>query len=167
MKLRPAEARDTAAITAIYNHHVCHHTATFEETPLSEAEMAERLSAIQSSYPLLVAESERGECLGYAYATAFKPRSAYRYCAETTVYLAESAKGKGVGTRLYQALLQALTAQGIQQAIAVVTSPNPASAALHQKLGFVQQGQLLRVGYKFDRWLDIEFWQKDLRDRKS
>ncbi|MBY6226389.1 GNAT family N-acetyltransferase [Ferrimonas balearica] len=164
--IRPYQPGDIPAITAIYNHYVEHEIATFEEVALSDAQMTERLTTIAATYPVLVLE-EQGRCVGYAYGNHFKPRSAYRYCAETTVYLAPDCVGGGRGSRLYRALLDALAAQGIREVLGVLTQPNPASAALHQKLGYRHQGTLTAVGFKFGRWLDVAFWQKSLTERKS
>ncbi|MBY5923413.1 GNAT family N-acetyltransferase [Ferrimonas balearica] len=165
--IRPYQPRDLAAITAIYNHYVENEIATFEETALSEQQMRERLEGIAEAFPVLVLEGEQSDCIGYAYGTHFKPRSAYRFTAETTIYLAPGCQQRGAGTRLYQALLDALAAQGIREVLGVLTQPNPASEALHRKLGYQHQGTLHAVGFKFGRWLDVAFWQKSLIARNA
>ena len=162
--IQTVQSADLAAITDIYNHYIEHSVATFEEVPLQEADIAERVKAVTDlGLPWLVAKDDSGKVTGYAYANQFKNRSAYRFSAEVTVYLAPDLDGKGWGTKLYQALFDALKATEIQTAIGLVTVPNDASAALHEKFGMEKVGQLSRVGYKFGRWLDVGFWQGPVR----
>lgn len=161
MKLRAARPADAAAIAAIYAPYVTDSIVSFETDPPSEAEMRARIEACGDLYPWLVAEEENS-ILGYAYATAFRPRLAYRYSVETTVYLAAGAGGRGTGHALYGSLIATLVAQGFAQAIGAVTLPNPASVRLHEKLGFAQAGIYRQVGYKQGRWLDVGLWQRAL-----
>ncbi len=165
--IRPYTPQDLAAIIAIYNHYVEKEIATFEEVALTESEMAARLNTIAQEFPVLVLEDAQGRCIGYAYGNHFKPRSAYRFTVETTIYLAPERQQRGAGTRLYQALLDALAAQGIREVLGVLTQPNPASEALHRKLGYQHRGTLQAVGFKFGRWLDVAFWQKSLTGRNA
>ncbi|MBY6188273.1 GNAT family N-acetyltransferase [Marinobacter hydrocarbonoclasticus] len=158
---------DLAAITAIYNHYVENEIATFEEVALTEAEMGSRLAGIATQFPVLVMEDDSGRCIGYAYGNHFKPRSAYRFCAETTIYMTPGQHQRGAGTALYQALLDALAARGVREVLGVLTQPNPASEALHRKLGYQHKGTLSAVGFKFGRWLDVAFWQKSLTERNA
>lgn len=160
--IRPATLADAWAVASIYNHYVRHTVVTFEEEPVSTRVMEQRISAVRShSLPWLVAEN-RDEVVGYAYAGQFKDRSAYRYCVETSVYLAHERQGHGIGSRLYSELLEALKAQRIRTAIGIIALPNPASITLHEKLGFKHSGTLQGVGFKQDRWVDVGYWQKVL-----
>ncbi|SHH95006.1 GNAT family N-acetyltransferase [Ferrimonas marina] len=159
--IRPYHPDDLPQLLQIYNHAIEFHTATFEETPLSECEFGERLAGIASQFPLLVIEHD-GQVAGYAYGNHYKTRSAYRFCAETTIYLAPEQQGKGLALPLYQALLQALQSRGITQVLAVITSPNPTSEALHRKLGYEPVGLMRSVGFKFENWHDVAIWQRAL-----
>jgi phosphinothricin acetyltransferase len=160
--IRPARSEDARSIAVIYNHYVVNTTATFEEEPVPVAEIGRRLEAVcAAGHPWLVEES-MGRIVGYAYASAWNPRSAYRYAAEVTVYVAPDHNGLGTGTRLYQALLDRLREKGCRVVIAVITLPNPASVALHEKFGMTQAGEFQRVGYKFGRWLNVGYWQLEL-----
>jgi L-amino acid N-acyltransferase YncA len=162
VRLRAASSADAAAIAAIYAPYVTDSFVSFETEPPTVEEVRARIEACGDRYPWLVAEDLGGTILGYAYATAFRPRLAYRYAVETTVYLAAGAGGRGIGHALYGSLIATLEAQGFAQAIGAVTLPNPASVRLHQKLGFVQAGIYRQVGYKMDRWLDVGLWQRAL-----
>jgi L-amino acid N-acyltransferase YncA len=160
LAVRPATLADAWSIAGIYNHYIRHTVVTFEEEPLSTQLIEQRMSAVRrAALPWLVAESRDG-IVGYAYGSQFKDRSAYRFCAETTVYLAQGREGHGIGTRLYTELLAALSAQGIRTAVGLIALPNPASVTLHEKLGFTHTGTLHAVGFKFDRWVDVGYWQK-------
>jgi L-amino acid N-acyltransferase YncA len=163
MIVRTATPSDTAAITAIYNHHVLHGLGTFEELPPTEADMAARMTAVQSkALPYLVAE-EDGEVLGFAYAAPFRPRSAYRFTAEDSVYIAPRAIGQGVGKALLSKVIEACEAIGVRQLTAVIgDAGNAASIGLHGALGFKRTGSSRSVGYKHGRWVDIVFMQKAL-----
>ncbi len=160
-QIRAGNPSDYPALLAIYNDAIAHSSATFEEQPLTLAELTERLQLLQLHFPLLVV-CQQGKVVGYAYANHYKPRSAYRFCAETSIYLAPCAQGLGLGSRLYHALCQQLAQQGFTQLIAVVTSPNPSSDALHQRLGFQPAGFLSQVGFKFEQWYDVQLYQKTL-----
>lgn len=157
--IRPAEPADAAAICAIYNHYVAHTVITFEEDPVVEVEMARRIAEVtQRPLPWLVAE-EDGAVLGYAYATPWRPRSAYRFSVESTVYLKEGATGRGTGRALYSALLDDLRARGVHCVIGGIALPNPASVGLHERMGFRKVGHLEEVGWKQDRWVDVGYWE--------
>ena len=160
--IRPAAPSDAAKIAAIYNHYIAETVVTFEEEVLSTKVLEQRMADVRSAaLPWLVAENRDG-IVGYAYGNRFKDRSAYRFCAETTVYLAHGREGHGIGTRLYTELLEALRAQGVRTAVGLIALPNPASVTLHEKLGFVHTGTLKGVGYKLERWVDVGYWQKQL-----
>jgi L-amino acid N-acyltransferase YncA len=156
--IRPCIPRDAAAICAIYNPFVRDTVITFEETPVSTAEMAQRITDVTASFPWLVAEEE-GAIAGYAYATPWKTRSAYRFSVETTVYVAPGHARRGLGLALYRELIAALRKLDVHCAVGGIALPNPASVALHEKLGFKKIGQFVEVGRKFDRWVDVGYWE--------
>jgi len=158
--IRDATPTDAAALARIYNHYVLGTTVTFEETAVSEAEMASRIAEVRAAgLPWLVAEDENRVVLGHAYASKWKGRCAYRFAVETTVYLDSTAHGRGLGRRLYERLLAMLREAGMHVAIGGIALPNPASTALHEKLGFRKVGQFEEVGFKLGRWVDVGYWQ--------
>lgn len=160
--IRPAEPRDAEAIAAIYNHYIVNTVITFEEKPVTAQDMAERIKEIGSAHlPWLVVE-EDGAIVGYAYASKWKGRSAYRYSVECSVYLSPSSVSKGWGTKLYDALFAVLREQSIHVVIGGIALPNPASVALHEKLGMKKVAHFSDVGCKFERWLDVGYWQMTL-----
>ena len=160
--IRPASPADARRIAEVYNHYITQTSITFEETPVSDKDMALRIASVQNEgLPWLVYESEDGIC-GYAYATKWKERSAYRFAVETTVYLATDVAGNGHGTELYLSLFEELQKLGIHTAIGGITLPNPASVALHEKLGMEKVAQFKEVGLKFGIRLDVGYWQKTL-----
>lgn len=163
--LRPAAPDDAAAIAAIYAPHVTDGTASFETSPPDAATMAGRMAAGGGLYPWIVAtEAADGPVLGYAYAAAYHTRAAYAHTVETTVYLAGAAQRRGVGRRLYGALIDTLRAQGFVSAIGVIALPNPGSVALHEAIGFRHVGTLRAVGCKHRAWIDVGYWQCALAD---
>lgn len=155
-------------MAAIYNHYIANTVVSFEETPLNYAEMQARVnSVLEAGYPWLVVETgeeDNNRLLGYAYAYQWNPRSAYRRTAEMTIYLAQGETGKGWGSSLYQALMTRLHAKGIRTVIGGVSLPNPASEALHESLGFTKVAHFADVGYKFDQWWDVGYWQRQLAE---
>lgn len=158
--IRDATPADAATIAAIYNHYVAQTVITFEEEPVPPAEMARRIAEVQAgSLPWLVVEGDDGVA-GYAYASAFRTRSAYRFSAEVTIYLDPAAARRGIGTRLYDALLPLLPARGLHVAIAAIALPNAASIALHEKFGLRKVGHFPEVGFKLGRWVDVGYWQR-------
>ena len=161
--IREATPHDAAAICAIYNPYIEYTTISFEEQPVSVAEMAERIAGTQAQgLPWLVAEAEDGELFGYAYASRWRVRPAYRHSVEASIYLRQATVGQGLGKLLYRELLQRLTALGLRTVIGGVAQPNPASDALHRALGFKQVASFEQVGRKFGRWLDVAYWQRSL-----
>jgi L-amino acid N-acyltransferase YncA len=149
---------DAARICDIYNHYVRETVITFEESPVLEAEMARRISEITARLPWLVWETDAG-VQGYAYATPWKSRAAYRHAVESSIYLAPGATGRGLGTRLYADLIADLRARGLHCVIGGAALPNPASVSLHEKLGFEKVAEFRQVGFKFGRWIDVAYWE--------
>ncbi|MDQ0571670.1 L-amino acid N-acyltransferase YncA [Variovorax paradoxus] len=163
LTIRPSRDEDVASITAIYAHHVRYGTGTFETEPPSVADMvARRADVLGKNLPYLVAE-EDGEVLGFAYCNWFKPRPAYRFSAEDSIYMSEAARGKGLGARLLAALSQAAEAAGIRKLIAVIgDSANAGSIGVHRSQGFTQVGVLKDCGWKFGEWRDVVLMEKVL-----
>ena len=162
--IRPSIEDDLLAIAAIYAHHVLHGTGTFETEPPTAADMAARRADVLSKgLPYLVAQSDTGKVLGFAYCNWFKPRPAYRYSAEDSIYLAESARGQGLGTHLLAALMQAAEAVGVRKLIAVIgDSANLGSVGVHRAQGFSHVGVLKDCGWKFGQWRDVVLMDKVL-----
>lgn len=164
MDIRSAVPGDAAAIAAIYNHYVATTCITFETEPASDASMTGRIAeAHATSLPWLVAVDD-AEVLGYAYASKWKGRCAYRYSAESTVYLDEKKHGQGVGKALYAALIDDLRARSLHAVIGGIALPNDASIALHERLGFEKVAHFKQVGFKQNRWIDVGYWQLLLGD---
>lgn len=162
-RLRSVTPADIPFITAIYRDSVLNSTSTYEVTPPTEAEMASRFDAIQNKgFPYIAAESEDGGFLGYAYASAFRPRPAYRWMVEDSIYLAPEARGRGLGKMLLTTLVEACQTLGFRQMIAVVGGATPASIALHRAIGFTDIGLLKGAGYKHGQWLDTMLMQRVL-----
>ena len=161
--IRPSVAADLGAITAIYADAVRHGTGTFELEPPDAAEMARRRDDVTAKgLPWLVA-LRQGRVLGFAYATLFRPRPAYRFCLEDSVYLDAGARGQGAGKVLLAELIGRCEARGARQMLAVIgDSANAASIGLHAELGFERAGVLGAAGWKFGRWLDVVLMQRAL-----
>lgn len=155
--IRDCTDADVPRICDIYNHYIRETTVTFEETPLPVAEMARRIADVRTRFPWLVIESE-GTVAGYAYASPWKTRSAYRFAVESTIYLAADALGRGLGTNLYSALLAKLPRCDAHRVLGCIALPNEASVALHEKLGFRKIGIFDEVGFKFGRRVDVGYW---------
>jgi phosphinothricin acetyltransferase len=163
--IRASRDDDIPAITALYAHHVLNGTGTFETTPPTQADMAaRRADVLAKGLPYLVLE-ESGEVLGFAYCNWFKPRPAYRFSAEDSIYMAAGAGGKGHGRALLQALADQAQAAGVRKLIAVIgDSANAGSVGVHRALGFTQVGVLRSCGWKFGQWLDVVLMEKFLGD---
>jgi len=161
--VRASTDADAPSLAAIYGHHVLHGFGTFEEAPPSAQEMAARRQAIVAQgLPHLVAE-DNGAVLGFAYAGPFRPRAAYRYTVEDSVYVAPDAVGRGVGHAVLSAVITACEALGVRQMMAVIgDSGNAASIGLHRALGFEHRGVGSSLGFKRGRWVDIVWMQKAL-----
>lgn len=157
--IRAVAPADAAGIAAIYNHYVTQTIITFEEELVSAAEIARRIEDVRSaSLPWLVAE-QAGRVVGYAYATKWKARYGYRFSAEVTVYLAPADARRGIGSNLYAELFPILRERGIHSVIGGIALPNDASVALHEKFGMRKVAHFKEVGFKFDRWVDVGYWQ--------
>jgi phosphinothricin acetyltransferase len=159
--IRNVEVEDAAQIAEIYNYYIKNTLVSFEESPVPSEEMASRIEEISSSLPWLVYE-EQNRIAGYAYASKWKGRCAYRYSVESTVYLNPTLRGKGVGSVLYQALLDILKSQGYHTVLGGISLPNEASIKLHEKFGFRKVAHFSEVGFKFNKWVDVGYWELKL-----
>jgi L-amino acid N-acyltransferase YncA len=161
--IRAATESDAQSIADIYNYYITNTVVTFEEQAITKSDIINRMEkVIGSSLPWLVAE-EGGAVIGYAYAAKWNARSAYRHTVETTVYLAHSSVSKGWGTQLYRALFDTLRNTSIHVVIGGITLPNSASVALHEKFDMKKVAHFAEVGYKFGQWLDVGYWQTELK----
>jgi phosphinothricin acetyltransferase len=160
--IRPYRPDDIPAVTKIYGHYVRETVITFETSAPDEAEMATRFATISGKgHPLLIGEMD-GEVIGYAYASTYRPREAYRFTCEDSIYLAPTAVGHGVGTKMLARLIEDSSKAGLKQMLAVITAERENSIRLHLKHGFRMIGRYEALGYKFDRWLDIVHMQRAL-----
>lgn len=157
--VRNADEADAEDLARIYNHYITHTVVTFETEPVTAASMADRVIETQEAgYPWLVAEAA-GVIVGYACASRWKRRHAYRFSVESTIYLDPKHMNQGVGTQLYSELIDAIRDAGMHVVIGGISLPNDASVRLHEKLGFRKVGQLHEVGFKQDRWVDVGYWE--------
>ncbi|PKQ27369.1 MAG: phosphinothricin acetyltransferase [Actinobacteria bacterium HGW-Actinobacteria-4] len=162
MTVRDATLEDASRLAQIYDYYVRETIITFEIDPVPVEVMGARVARVQrSGLPWLVIEAH-GVIQGFAYAAPFRDRAAYDRTVETTVYLADNAIRSGLGTTIYQALLERIVGTGLHAAIAVIALPNQASVAVHERLGFTHAGTLTEVGHKFDQWIDVGYWQRSL-----
>lgn len=155
--VRDVRAGDMEAVQAIYAHYVANTASSFEEIPPGVEDMRVRMQGVaERGLPYLVAETDDGRIAGFAYAAPFRPRSAYRYTIENSIYVSPEATRKGIGTALLKSLIERCRALGYRQMIAVIgDSANKASIGLHASVGFVHQGTLNHIGFKFGRWVDV------------
>lgn len=156
--IRPVNPKDSADIAELYNYYIKNSTATFEEEEIDSQEMLHRINKVVPGLPWLVFE-ENGKIVGYAYATPWKSRSAYRYSVEVSVYVHHGEHGKGIGSKLYGRLIQILKELGFHAIIGGITLPNEASVKLHEKMGFKKVAEFEEVGYKFGKWLNVGYWE--------
>jgi phosphinothricin acetyltransferase len=160
--IRSATTSDADSIARIYNHYILNTIITFEEQAVAAQEIAERIGEVTSlSLPWLVAENA-GQVVGYAYAAKWKGRCAYRFSVESTVYLDPAFVTRGYGTQLYEHLFASLKTCGMHVVIGGIALPNPASVALHEKLGLRKVAHFSEVGFKFGQWIDVGYWQATL-----
>ena len=157
-EIRACTTGDAAQICEIYNHYIRDTVVTFEELPVPVSEMAQRIEDVTDRYPWIV-WAENGAVLGYAYASLWHKRSAYRHTVESTVYLSPAHLGRGIGAALYESLIEALRPLDVRCIIGGIALPNTASVALHEKLGYRKIGVFPAVGRKFERWIDVGYWQ--------
>jgi L-amino acid N-acyltransferase YncA len=160
--IRFAVESDASDIAAIYRPYVETTRISFEEQAPDGSEIARRMDGVL--HPWLVAEVD-GRVVGYSSSSPYHRRRAYRWTIETSVYLSPEAKGQGYGRFLLSTLIEVLTRQGFVTAIGAIALPNPASIALHQRLGFVPSGTYRAVGFKLGEWTDVSLWQRDLAPR--
>lgn len=164
-RIRPVESADLADIAVIYNHYVRTATVTFDEIPSTEADWHVKAARIrEAGVPFLVAIDDTGAVQGYALGYPWSPKSAYRYTVENSIYLAPAAAGRGIGSRLLAAFLDACRDSGLHHVIAVIADEGAeASLTMHRRAGFLDAGHLTRTGVKFGREIGVRFLQLDLR----
>jgi L-amino acid N-acyltransferase YncA len=161
--IAPATLADAPQIASIYAHHVLHGTASWEIEPPTPGEIASRMGkALDAGWPWLVARDPGGTILGYAYAAQYNPRAGYRYACEDSIYLRHDALGRGIGTLLLAALIDACEAWGFRQMIAGIAGSEPVSVALHARAGFVEVARLRSMGRKHGQWLDVIYMQRTI-----
>ncbi|MDX6300166.1 MAG: hypothetical protein QOF53_1380 [Nocardioidaceae bacterium] len=160
--IRPAAEDDLGDIAAIYNHEIANSIATFDLEPPTLEYWHQRLVGQHPGDHLLVAVDSDEDVVGYAYSWSYRPRPAYGLTRETSIYLDPSVRGRGIGRLLYPVLLDTMAASGVHTAVALVALPNPSSAALHRACGFEHVGTMREVGFKFEKWVDVEWYQKML-----
>jgi phosphinothricin acetyltransferase len=159
LTIRDAISDDAAAVAEIYNHYIRTSHATFELETIDAGELRSRIDDTrEKGLPFLVGE-RAGQVIGYAYGRPFRPRPGYRFAVEIAVYVDLGNQSSGVATALYDVLIPQLFEQGVHSLIATIALPNEASVRLHEKFGFVKFGELREVGRKFDRWVDVGYWQ--------
>ncbi len=156
--IRDVDLNDAQSICAIYNYYVLNTSISFEELPVTEDEMKKRIADISSELIWCIYEIDQ-KIVGYAYASKWKTRTAYRYTAELSVYVDTKHQGKGIGTELYKHVIEQLLKMGIHSIIGGVALPNAASVGLHEKLGFVKVSHFTEIGFKFGKWIDVGYWQ--------
>ncbi len=160
--IRTAKPSDAPALSEIYNYYVLNTVATFEELAVSPTQMRQRLADnLDADLPWLVVEKDQ-QVVGFAYASKWKGRTAYRYSVEVTVYLSHSMTSKGFGSALYTKLFDSLRGKSIHAVLAGISLPNDASIALHEKFGMSKVAHFEEVGHKFDNWVDVAYWQGKL-----
>ena len=164
--IRHATPADAPQCLHIYSYYAENTAFSFEDSAPDLHQMMLRIRDITQHYPWLVYEKNHS-IQGYAYASKFRPRPAYRWTVEVTVYLDHDAKGSGIAKHLYNRLFMILAKQGFFNAVAVITEPNPESEKFHQKMGFEKIGTFNSIGYKLDQWHDIGWWQKRLQPMKA
>ena len=156
--IRNCEIRDAERISQIYNYYITETIITFDEQLVSAEEMAERIEETTPKYPWLVCE-EGSVVIGYALASPWKSRCAYQHSVESAIYLDHTLKGQGFGTELYKSLIDRLREMPVHSVIGGIALPNEGSIALHENLGFEKIGHFKEVGRKFDRWIDVGYWE--------
>lgn len=161
MMIRSVQLADAKAIRAIYKPYVTETAITFEVDVPTVKEFERRITKTLTQFPYLVAEVD-GKVVGYAYSSTYYARAAYDWTVELSIYISKEARGKGIGSALYDALEEELKARGFLRYLACIALPNAASIAMHEKRGYVQVAHFPKIGYKFDQWHDIVWMQKSL-----
>lgn len=156
--IRTVQTKDIREICTIYNYYIENTTITFEEEPISDDEMGKRINEIVPSYPWLVYEYNE-TVLGYAYATRWRARAAYRHSVELSIYISKDNLGKGIGKKLYETILAELRKTDVHAVIGGMSLPNEPSEKLHESLGFKKMAEFKEVGYKFQKWIDVGYWE--------
>ncbi len=156
--IRLFHIKDIKSLLDIYNYYVLNTIVTFDIEPLSLETFTEKVNHINTEYPFIVFE-ENGDILGYAYGSKWRPKPAYKHTVESTVYVKHGEHGKQIGSKLYTELLSLLKKENYHVVLGGLTLPNEASVKLHEKFGFKQVAHFKEVGKKFDKWLDVGFWQ--------
>lgn len=164
--IRDVAISDTKRIHQIYNKYVKESRATFREQPLSLQETKAQIERITKEFPWIVYE-EADQVIGYTFADKWKEKTAYRYTVETSIYLDPEHLEKGIGSKLKQAMIEELRKRGFHTVISAISLPNPASIAMCEKFGFKKVGQLREIGYKFDEWVDVGYWQLLLQEKPA
>lgn len=159
--IRVVTIEDANQLVDIYNYYVLNTIVTFDDVPFSVDSFKEKIETVSKAYPFIVFE-EDNKILGYAYANKWREKPAYKHTVESTVYLHHEAQGKQIGSKLYAELLKQLKAQNYHVIIGGLTLPNETSVKLHEKFGFKQVAHFKEVGLKFNKWLDVGFWQLTL-----
>ncbi|SFZ92891.1 phosphinothricin acetyltransferase [Flaviramulus basaltis] len=159
--IRNVHIEDAQQLVDIYNYYVLNTIVTFDDVPFTNEDFNEKINTISKSFPFIVFE-EDDKILGYAYANKWREKPAYKQTVESTVYLHHEAQGKQIGTKLYTELLAELKNQNYHVIVGGLTLPNDASVKLHEKFGFKQVAHFKEVGFKFNKWLDVGFWQLNL-----
>ena len=161
--IRFIEDKDVVKIAYIYEHYIANTVITFEEDHVNTSNMSSRIEKIRAdNLPWLVAEDGNGVAVGYAYASKWRERFSYRFSVEVTVYLSPDVKQIGIGSKLYKELFAELQRRSIHTVIGGITLPNPASIALHEKFAMKKIAHFKEVGFKFNQWLDVGYWQGEL-----
>ena len=156
--IRDVKLTDAEVICNIYNHYVENTIVTFDIDPLTISDFEEKIKSITAEFPFIVYE-ENGQIIGYAYGSKWRPKYAYRFSVESTIYLDKDHTGKGIGKVLYQELIERLKMQKVHNIFGVISLPNDGSVALHEKFGFKKSAHFAEVGWKFDKWIDVGHWQ--------
>jgi len=156
--IRNVMLEDAAEIAVIYNHYILNSVVTFEEIEIQKEEIQKRIKAVIPKYPWLV-YVRNSQVVGYAYASEWKSRSAYRNTVESAIYVKHGETGKGIGTALYKKLIEELSKRNFHTVLGGIALPNVTSIRLHEKLGFQKAGQLNEVGCKFGNWIDVGYWE--------
>lgn len=160
--IRDFHTNDIQQLTDIYNYYVLNTIITFDHIPYSKDGYLQKITQIASEFPCIVYEVN-GEIIGYAYASKWRAKPAYNYTVESTVYLNHTGKRNGIGTKLYAKLLKRLTAKNYHSVIGGISLPNDESVKFHEKFGFKKVAHFKEVGLKFDKWIDVAFWQLNLQ----